>query len=90
MYASLVGPRAESVFVLKPDLTPPPPPPSSCTADVTRAPQRPDAFLAKNYDENARRADRDPHGIFRTPQTHPQRSRRPRGLIERVIFAFNG
>lgn len=25
------------------------------------------AFLAKNYDENARRADRDPRGIFRTP-----------------------
>ncbi|KAN0140377.1 hypothetical protein V8E53_001586 [Lactarius tabidus] len=25
------------------------------------------AFLAKNYDENPRRADRDPHGIFRTP-----------------------
>jgi dynein light intermediate chain 1 len=25
------------------------------------------AFLAKNYDENARRADRDPRGIFRSP-----------------------
>jgi len=25
------------------------------------------AFLAKNYDENARRADRDPRGIFLTP-----------------------
>jgi hypothetical protein len=25
------------------------------------------AFLLKNYDENARRADRDPRGIFRTP-----------------------
>ncbi|KAF8261673.1 dynein 1 light intermediate chain [Lactarius quietus] len=25
------------------------------------------AFLSKNYDENARRADRDPRGIFRTP-----------------------
>ncbi|KAN0140374.1 Dynein light intermediate chain (DLIC) domain containing protein [Lactarius tabidus] len=24
-------------------------------------------FLSKNYDENARRADRDPRGIFRTP-----------------------
>ncbi|KAI0252051.1 hypothetical protein BJV78DRAFT_1361192 [Lactifluus subvellereus] len=24
-------------------------------------------FLAKNYDENARRADRDPRGIFRSP-----------------------
>ncbi|KAH9983550.1 DLIC-domain-containing protein [Russula compacta] len=25
------------------------------------------AFLAKNYDENARRADRDPRGMFRSP-----------------------
>ncbi|KAI0065700.1 hypothetical protein BV25DRAFT_1879543 [Artomyces pyxidatus] len=25
------------------------------------------AFLAKNYDENSRRTDRDPRGIFRTP-----------------------
>ena len=31
------------------------------------------AFLAKSYDENAQRAYRDTRGIFRTPQTHPQR-----------------
>ncbi|KAN0140423.1 hypothetical protein V8E53_001632 [Lactarius tabidus] len=29
------------------------------------------AFFAKNYDENARRADCDPRGIFRTPTAAP-------------------
>ncbi|CAL1700498.1 unnamed protein product [Somion occarium] len=28
-------------------------------------------FLAKNYDENARRADRDPRGAFRNPTENP-------------------
>ena len=30
-------------------------------------PRSDQAFLAKNYDKNAWQADRDPHGIFRTP-----------------------
>ena len=37
--------------------------------DPTPTPQQTDAAtpeLAKNYDENARRTDRDPHVIFRT------------------------
>ena len=61
------GPRAQSTFTLLyltyPLLTPTQPNPLPPLNNPT--PEQ--AFLTKNYDENARRADRDPRGIFRTP-----------------------
>lgn len=88
MYASLAGPRAESVFVLKPDLTPPHPaqptslaplsdPTRSSRRTTTRTPDAPIVTLA----------------AYSAPPLRRIRSERcgPRELIERVVvFAFNG
>ncbi|KAI0258485.1 dynein light intermediate chain-domain-containing protein [Gloeopeniophorella convolvens] len=55
LYAALVADQG--------DKPPPLPPLNNPTPEQ--------AFLAKNYDENARRADRDPRGIFRSPTDAP-------------------
>jgi hypothetical protein len=43
------------------------PPPYSTPLPLLNNPTPEQAFLSKNYDENARRADRDSRGIFCTP-----------------------
>jgi dynein light intermediate chain 1, cytosolic len=71
LYAALVpdqGPKVRAplaLFSLARELTV-----ISDTAEPASTAQQPDArtsLLAKNYDENARRANRDPRGIFRSP-----------------------
>ncbi|KAF8258590.1 hypothetical protein EI94DRAFT_1774165 [Lactarius quietus] len=58
LYASLVQDQGPKVRA---------PADSSQPTPALNNPTPEQAFLSKNYDENARRADRDPRGIFRTP-----------------------
>ena len=66
--------------------------PTPLTSPSNLTPEQ--AILEKNHDDNARRADRDPHGIFRTPTdafAPPAASLvGPSGLRLTVIFATDG
>jgi hypothetical protein len=72
MYASLVQDQGPKVRSKPPDSFPHPISSRVITHSRPRShpsttPTPEQDFLSKNYDENARRADRDPRGIFRTP-----------------------